>query len=186
MKVPLPSRHIEVRDAWIEVQRGRKRQVIAAIEVLSPTNKTGAGHAKYLAKRRKRIDQKIHLVELDLLLRGTRLPMGSPLPAGDYYALVVRCGRTAGIERLRLDASDDPLPAVPIPLAPPDADVILNLARVFATAYRAGPYADLVDYSVPPTTVKKPADRTWAATYRPGRAEIGHTPLDMPARRLLR
>jgi hypothetical protein len=161
VKVPLPSRYIEVRDAWIEIRHGSKQKAIAAVEVLSPTNKVGAGLAEYLLKRRKSIRQKNHLVELDLLLRGERLPMGRPLPPGDYYALVSRAE-----ERPESDVYAwtirDPLPSIPIPLSPPDPDVMLDLAAVFATAYERARYAELLDYSVPPSSVKKAADRAWA------------------------
>ncbi len=40
--------------------------------------------------------------------------------------------------------------------------MILDLAAVFAIAYDRARYAELLDYSVPPSTVKKPADRAWA------------------------
>ncbi|MHB1557785.1 MAG: DUF4058 family protein [Isosphaeraceae bacterium] len=161
VRLPLPVDYVEVRDTWIEVHRGRRRQIVASIEVLSPTNKTGTGRAEYLAKRRDLIQRRIHLVELDLLLRGTRLPMARPLPAGDFYALVSRAE-----ERPQSDVYAwglrDPIPPVPIPLSPPDGDVILDLAEVFGMAYERGRYADLVDYDVPPATVKNPSDRTWA------------------------
>jgi Protein of unknown function (DUF4058) len=161
VKVPLPSSFIEVRDAWIEIRRGTKRKPIASIEVLSPTNKVGVGFGEYLAKRRKSIRQKIHLVELDLLLRGERLPMERPLPPGDFYALVSRSE-----ERPESDVYSwtirDPLPSIPIPLCRPDPDVMLDLGAVFATAYERARYGRLIDYTVPPSTVKKAADRAWA------------------------
>lgn len=161
VRLPLPVDYVEVRDTWIEIHRGRRRQIVASIEVLSPTNKTGTGRAEYLAKRRELIQRRIHLVELDLLLRGTRLPMARPLPAADFYALVSRAE-----ERPQSDvyawSLRDPIPPVPIPLSPPDGDVILELAELFSVAYDRGRYVDLVDYSVPPPTVKNPSDRAWA------------------------
>jgi hypothetical protein len=161
VSVPLPSVFMEVRDAWIEIRQGSKQKAIASVEVLSPTNKAGAGLAEYLLKRRKSIRQKIHLVEIDLLLRGDRLPMGRPLPPGDYYALVSRAEKRPESDVYAWTIRD-PLPPIPIPLAAPDPDVILDLAAVFTMAYDRARYAELLDYSVPPTTVKKPADRAWA------------------------
>ena len=38
------------------------------------------------------------------------------------------------------------LPALPIPLRPPDADVSVNLQAVFATTYERGRYRPEVDY----------------------------------------
>ena len=161
VSVPLPSVFMEVRDAWIEIRQGSRQKAIASIEVLSPTNKAGAGFAEYLLKRRKSIRQKIHLVEIDLLLRGDRLPMGKPLPPGDYFALVSRAEKRPDSDVYAWTIRD-PLPSIPIPLAAPDPDVILDLAAVFNITYDRARYAELLDYSVPPSTVKKPADRAWA------------------------
>ena len=161
VRVPLPTVFMEVRDAWIEIRHGSKRKPIASVELLSPTNKVGAGLGEYLMKRRKSIRQKIHLVELDLLLRGERLPMGQPLPAGDFYALVSRAEARPESDVYAWTIRD-PLPSIPIPLSPPDPDVMLDLAAVFATAYERARYAELLDYSVPPSSVKKPTDRAWA------------------------
>jgi hypothetical protein len=101
------------------------------------------------------------LIELDLLLGGQRLPMDRPLPRGDYDALVAR-----GERRLDCDVFAwtirDRLPSIPIPLAHPDPDVVLNLGSLFATAYERGRYARLIDYTAPLTVVRKAEDRAWA------------------------
>ena len=44
----------------------------------------------YLARRRDRLYHDVHLVELDLLLVGERLPLLAPFPPGDYHAMVTR------------------------------------------------------------------------------------------------
>src|SRR5207253_8716719 len=86
--IPLPRVTMEVRDVWIEIRRLPKRTPVAVIEVLSPTNKSGDGFSEYRLKRRKTIEQKVHLVEFDFLIGGRRVPMDRPLPRGDYHALV--------------------------------------------------------------------------------------------------
>jgi hypothetical protein len=157
----LPETMVEVRNVWIEIRRLPKRTPVTVIEMLSPTNKTGEGFAKYMRKRRATIRQKVHLVEIDLLLRGERLPMVDPLPPGDYYAVVSRSE-----ERPRSNVYAwtirDPLPSIPIPLRRPDPDVTLDLGAHFATAYDRGRYPRLIDYAIPPATLKKAADRAWA------------------------
>lgn len=134
---------------------------MTVIELLSPTNKSGEGFYKYERKLRATIRQKVHFVEIDLLLGGQRLPMANPLPPGDYYAVVSRSE-----ERPRSNVYAwtirDPLPSIPIPLKRPDQDVSLDLGSHFATAYERGRYGQWIDYSVPPVTIKKAADRTWA------------------------
>ncbi len=161
VKIPLPQIEVEVRSLWIEIRRIEKRVPVALIEVLSPTNKTGDGFYEFNRKRRATIRQKVHLVELDLLLKCNRLPMDRTLPPGDYFALVSRWE-----ERPQADVYAwtirDPFPSIPIPLSRPDPDILLDLAPVFATAYERCRYASRIDYSIPPSTVKKPADRAWA------------------------
>jgi hypothetical protein len=159
--IPLPRMTMEVRDVWIQILRVPKRTPIAVIEILSPTNKVGVGLAEYRLKRRKTIRQKVHLVEFDFLLGGQRLPMDRPLPRGDYYALVARAERRPDCE-VYAWTMRDPLPRIPIPLAAPDPDVVLELSAVFATAYERGHYAGWIDYSAPLTLVRNPEDRAWA------------------------
>jgi hypothetical protein len=159
--IPLPRVRMEIREVWIELLNLSKQAPVSMIEVLSPTNKMGEGFAEYQQKRRKLNRQKVHIVEFDFLLGGNRLPMDQELPAGDYYAMVARNER-----RLDCDAYAwtirDRLPAIPIPLLPPDPDVLLDLGKVFATAYARGRYDRLIDYSKPLTLLRRPADRAWA------------------------
>ena len=159
--IPLPSVETEIRDVWIEIRRPPKRAPIAIIEVLSPTNKSSDGFVEYKLKRTSTIRQKVHLVEFDFLLGGRRLSMGKPLPAGDYFALISRAERRPDSEVYAWTVRDR-LPSIPIPLAPPDDDVVVDLGAVFTTAYSRGRYARLIDYTTPPSVLRKPEDRTWA------------------------
>jgi Protein of unknown function (DUF4058) len=152
---------IEVRDVWIEIVRVPEITPVTVIEVLSPTNKVGAGFLEYSQKRRATIHRDVHLVELDLLLRGERLPMDRPLPPGDFYALLSRVDQRPHCDVYSWTLRD-PFPPVPIPLLQPDPDVLLDLKPVFAREYEEGRYSRRIDYSLPPSTVKKPADRAWA------------------------
>jgi Protein of unknown function (DUF4058) len=159
--IPLPSVEMEIRDVWIEIRRGTSRAPVTVIELLSPTNKTGDGFVEYKLKRRSLIRQKIHLVELDLLLGGRRLPMSLPLPVGDYFAFISRAQRRPNSDVYAWTVRDA-LPSVPIPLMAGTPDVALDLADVFATTYERGRYARLIDYAAPPSVLRKPEDRAWA------------------------
>jgi Protein of unknown function (DUF4058) len=159
--IPLPSVEMEIRDVWIEIRRRTGRTPITVIELLSPTNKTGDGFVEYKLKRRSLIRQKIHLVELDLLLGGRRLPMSLPLPAGDYFAFVSRAQQRPDSEVYAWTIHDG-LPSIPIPLLAATPAVALDLAQVFSTTYERGQYARLVDYAMPPAVLRKPEDRAWA------------------------
>ena len=94
--IDLPAEElVEIRDLWIEIHHRPGRSLVTAIEILSPTNKAGEGYWDYLSKRRKMIHQNVHLVELDLLIRGRRLPMERYVAPGG--SLRVRlAGRAAG------------------------------------------------------------------------------------------
>ena len=88
--IPLVTTIIEeVKERWIEIRRRPDWTPVTIIELLSPTNKHGHGNQEYLYKRVSLIARTIHLVELDFLVGGSRLPMGRPL-RGVYHALVSR------------------------------------------------------------------------------------------------
>src|SRR5436309_4122556 len=65
----------EVRETRVEILHRPTHPLIAVLELLSPWNKTGDGFHEYLAKRRNVLQQKIHLVELDLQVGGQRMPL---------------------------------------------------------------------------------------------------------------
>ena len=160
--IDLPAEElVEVRDLWIEIHHLPDRSLVTAVEILSPTNKAGAGYWDYLAKRRKFIRQNVHLVELDLLVRGRRLPMKEPLPPGDHFALVSRAARRPKSEVYAWSIRQS-LPKIPIPLLTPDPDVTLDLHGLFSLGYERGRYARTLDYSAPLDLPLAPADRAWA------------------------
>ncbi|MEX2138013.1 MAG: DUF4058 family protein [Pirellulales bacterium] len=143
----LPS-VVEVRDVWIEIYHRPERQLVAVLELLSPSNKHGSGRGQYMLKRNALIMEGVHLVELDLLVAGERLPTQEPLPAGDYYLVISRADRRPKCE-VYAWTRNDRLPVVPVPLKPPDPDIFVDLAQVFATAYERGKYGKSIDYSLP-------------------------------------
>ena len=78
-------------EAYLEITRRSDQQLITVIELLSPSNKvTRRDRKSTLAKQAAASPSAVHLVEIDLLIRGSRLPMLKPLPVGDYYAFVSR------------------------------------------------------------------------------------------------
>src|SRR5438046_2302924 len=80
----------ETHARHIEILHRPDRTLVAVLELLSPANKEEPGRAVYLAKRNALVFHPVHLVEVDLLLKGQRLPLEEDLPPGDYYALVSR------------------------------------------------------------------------------------------------
>lgn len=154
----------EIRELSLHIWRRPNRQLTTVIEVLSPANKIGRGRDGYLLKREEVIADSVHLVEIDLLLGGTSLPMHKPLPPGDYYAIVSRWERRPECE-VYAWPGERTLPGIPIPLAQPDPDIDLDLARAMRAAYETGRYEAAIDYGHPPPGVPFP-DRPWIATRR--------------------
>jgi hypothetical protein len=148
------------RETYIEILYQPNLSLVATLELLSPANKEQPGRTEYLAKRRALIYQQVHLVELDLLLGGRRLPMQEPLPSADYYYFVSRSERrpNCDVYSWKLDQS---LPTVPIPLRAPDPDILVDLGAVFATAYARGRFFRRVNYAGPIPAVVNNRDKGW-------------------------
>jgi hypothetical protein len=138
----VPHVSIEIRDA-------ANRQLVTAIEILSPTNKRGEGRTEYLSKRRRLLLSTAHLLEIDLLRQGLRVPMQQPLPTAEYFIFLSRAENRpiTGVWPVLLSQS---LPRVPIPLLPADPDASLELQQTFATAYDLLGYDLAIDYTQPP------------------------------------
>jgi len=162
--VSIPNEFVEeVRQAHIEILHRPDRSLIAVLELLSPTNKTGDGFEQYRAKRKAVLQQAVHLVELDLLIGGTRPPLLRPLPQGDYFALVSRADDRPNCDVFAWSVRDR-LPTIPIPLKAPDADVFVDLSKVFQTTFKRGRYANALFYDQPPKSPLNDKDSAWAAT----------------------
>ena len=84
------------RETYIEILHQPERSLVAALELLSPTNKEQPGRTEYLAKRRALWYQHVHIIELDLL-RGGQRPVDEPLPPADYYYFLSRAGQRPGL-----------------------------------------------------------------------------------------
>jgi hypothetical protein len=139
----------EVRETFIEIRDG-DGEIITCIEVLSPTNKRrgGPGRRDFLAKRRAYLSGEANFVELDLLRGGKRMPMVEPWPDSPYYLLVSR-RETAPLCSVWRAFAVQPLPALPIPLAPPDADISLALQPLISGIYQRSRYFRSIDYAAP-------------------------------------
>ena len=140
----------EVREVFLTIRDEATREIVTVIEMLSPTNKRlgSDGRAQYLRKRPSVLRSRAHLVELDLLRGGQRLPMRTPLPPGDYFAIVSRSPRRPAAEVFAWTIRQ-PLPSVPIPLAGSDPDIMLDLQAVMDATYDGMGYDYALDYSQP-------------------------------------
>jgi hypothetical protein len=76
LTLPLLS-PVEVRIATVEIRDTANNTLVACIEILSPVNKRVPGLTPYRQKRQRLYQSNVHLVEIDLLRRGTR-PFNHP------------------------------------------------------------------------------------------------------------
>ncbi|OYV86196.1 MAG: hypothetical protein B7Z73_12180 [Planctomycetia bacterium 21-64-5] len=156
--VALPQRRFEVVDVpqmWVEIRDVAGRTLVTTVEILSPWNKRGQGREEYLDKRRKVLMRSSHLVEIDLLRRGKRLPMKDALPPASYYVVVARANERPKVQVWPI-ALDHPLPTFGVPLLGGDADVALDLQTCFQNVCDLGAFDLLVDYSKPPAVPRLP------------------------------
>ena len=145
VSLPMPALQ---REHYLTILWRETLEVVTILELLSPANKRrdSDGREEYLEKRDAVLMSKSHLVEIDLLRGGERLPTMKPLPAGDYYAIVSRARR-----RPFAAAYGWPLfqrmPPIPVPLRRDDPDVVLDLQAVFDTVYARSDYDYSLDYT---------------------------------------
>lgn len=157
----------EIRQGFIEILHA-DGTVVTVIEVLSPVNKTlTRGVNDYHEKQCQLLDSGTHLVEIDLLRRGTDVVVvpseivAEQCSAWDYLVCVSRMPMRYRFEvypftvRVRL-------PRIRVPLRAPDPDTVLDLQAVFARCYDSGGYGDFVDYRSDPPVPLPPADAAWA------------------------
>ena len=135
--------------------------LVAVLELLSPANKRGEGFIDFCAKRMAILRQKVHLVELDLLLGGQRhAPCGTASGWRLLY-LAIAGRRAAAVRSLHLEAPPAAAPDADSSQVP-DPDVFVDLQAVFRQAFERGDYAEDIRYDRPPRAPLKKEDRTWA------------------------
>ena len=156
----------ELRITWVEIRALPELDLVTAIEVLSPINKSGPGRQAYLDKRDKLHGSRVNLVEIDLLLGGAPLPMKERIEPGAYYAVVARGAQLPLAEVYRWTVRDL-LPRIPIPLREPDPDVPIDLAALVTRVYNLGRYARTLQHgpTLPDTTSLTPEDRAWVESH---------------------
>ncbi len=160
VELPMPE---ERRETYLLIRLRETMEVVTVLETLSPANKRpgGDGRREYLQKRGQVLASQSHLVELDLVRGGLRLPTVTPLPLADYYSIVSRRYRRPHADVYAWTLRDR-LPAIPIPLKKDDSDVSLDLQAVFTSVYDRARYDLSLNYNVdlkPPLSAN---DATWA------------------------
>lgn len=146
----------------VEIRTASGRELVTTIELLPPANKQGQGYDDYLEKRNRILQSAAHLIEIDWLRNGRRLPMYDPLPPAPYYVFLSRVQKRPIVDVWPIQVADR-LPVIPVPLLPEDADVTLDLQLVFDTVYDSIGYQTLLDYREPPEIPLAGETAVWIA-----------------------
>lgn len=151
---------VDVQLVTVEVRDAVSNVLVTSIEILSPVNKREPGLTQYRLKRQRLYQAGVHLLELDLLRRGTR-PVSHPrLPDVPYIITITRA--RAGKTDVWPLTLRDPLPVIAVPLRMPDDDVLLDLAATLAAVYDEAAYDVSIDYHHdPPPPGLSEADQQW-------------------------
>jgi hypothetical protein len=158
VKVPTPE---NIKQTYLEVREMASRQVVTAIEILSPVNKrSGEGRITYLKKRQTILGSLTHLVEIDLLRKWESMPILNSSIQSDYRVLVSRSNRRPLAELYAFNLGDS-LPILPIPLREEDVEPIVNLPELFAGIYDRAGYDYRIDYVRDPIPSLLEQDLVW-------------------------
>jgi hypothetical protein len=162
----------EFRGVSIEILHGQDRRRVTVVGLLSPTNKTGTGRQEYLAKRQRLLRLgDVHLVELDFLVGGHRLPMVRPPRQGDYHAYVARSECQPDCEVYTWTVRQPP-PSIPIPLRAPDPDVRIEIAPLLGSVFHRARYERSIRYDLPLEIHLAPENREWAEKLAKSHLEV--------------
>jgi hypothetical protein len=167
-QVVLPSVDIE-GISYLEIRDRRDRRLVTVIELLSPTNKySGPDREQYLGKRGRLLASAVHLVEIDLLRGGPRMPFAASIPECAYYVLVSRMEKRPRADFWPIPLRD-PLPLIPIPLRDPDPDAKVDLQAVLHHIYDAARYGNYI-YEGTPQPGLRAEDATWVRQFVPAQS----------------
>jgi hypothetical protein len=153
VRTPIPHTTVEIRDV-------EHRQLVTVIEVLSPTNKCGDGYDEYLNKRDRILRSNAHLIEIDLLRKGRRVPMQGTLPSVPYFVFVCRVELRLLTEIWPITL-DQPLPEIKVPLLQGDDDAAMDLQKAVKSVYDENRFSSVIDYSRPPDVPLSPEQTAW-------------------------
>ena len=159
VQVPMPD---EVRETYLEVREVRTDDVLAVLEILSPTNKRpGRGRRLYEDKRMEVLASRTHLVEVDLVRTGEPMPILGNGRASAYRILVSR-GDCRPNATLYTFGVRQPIPPFSLPLKPSDQEPTVDLGQILHDLYDRASYDLRLDYKSDPDPPLLPVEAAWA------------------------
>ena len=150
-----------ITEPFIEIRDTQHRDLIAVIELLSPTNKAeGPDRIQYLSKRHALITSNVHFIEIDLLRGYKRMPIEG-LTQCDYCVMVCRSHLRPQVDLWPIGLRES-LPRIPVPLRGEDPDAVINLQSLLHDQYDAAGYADYI-YTGSPRPAVLEDEQDWVA-----------------------
>lgn len=171
LEVPSPMLE-EVPVLSIEIRDVAERRLVTLIEILSPVNKRSEGTREYAQRWLDLLQTSTHLLEIDLLCQGRRLQLLQEPPPAPYYLYLSRAQRRPYTQVWALPLAK-PLPTIPVPLLPPDADVPLDLQAALTACFTLVGYEALLDYQAKPPAGLSEEEKLWVVEtlYQQGRRQ---------------
>lgn len=159
VEVPVPD---VIEETYLEIREAGAEQIIAVIEILSPTNKRpGAGRQKYERKRLEILGTHTHLIEIDLLRAWPPMPVIGAALASDYRILVRR-GTQGNQATLYPFNVRDAIPTFDLPLQTGDVEPTIDVKLLLDQVYAEARYDLRIRYDHAPVPPLSEADRQWA------------------------
>lgn len=158
VKVPMP---LTVRQGYLEVREVTTKEVVTAIELLSPINKrSGRGRQTYESKRVQVLGSATHFVEIDLLRAYEPMELFGVEEQSDYRILVSRSEQrpTASLYAFSVQNA---IPAFALPLRAGDPEPTVDLQKLLNEIYDRSSYDLKLDYSAEPVPPLSEADANW-------------------------
>lgn len=171
--VQVPTSEI-IRERYLVLSEVQSGEVVAVIEVLSPTNKRpGKGRLQYEAKRTAILDSATHFVEIDLIRAYEPMPVYGNGHHSHYRILVSRSNRRPQADLYGFDVQE-PIPVFALPLRPGDDEPAVDLGALLHQLYDRAGYDLSVDYRRDPAPPFEGEDAAWVNAllepWRPGEA----------------
>jgi Protein of unknown function (DUF4058) len=157
--IPMPEK---IRQVYLEVREMTTRQVVTAIEILSPVNKrSGEGRNIYLKKRARVLGSLTHLIEIDLLRAWPPMPILDH-PIQSHYRVLVSCSDRRPRAELYAFNLYNSLPAFSLPLRSEDVEPPIDLQKLLTELYDRAGYDYRIDYNLDPVPPLSEPDTIWA------------------------
>lgn len=162
LTVELPTLE-DVQERYLEIREAGSGTVITVIELLSPKNKrTGEGRNAYLQKRQQILSSATHLIEVDLLRAGEPMPMRTV--ANSSYRILISRSIQRPLAQLYGFGLRQPIPSIPVPLQPEQAEPLLDLQCLLHRVYDRARFELAIDYHAKPKPNVSPQDWEWMQT----------------------